>query len=56
MTPAEAAAKLDAITAEPGRDNELKHIKADNILIAMVPDEVREAYYRLTNKVDLWFA
>lgn len=45
MTVEEAVAKLDALTGEhPGDDHE----EADEILLAMVPAEVRDAYHRLS--------
>jgi hypothetical protein len=45
MTTAEAVAALDALTGDnPARD----HDRADEILLAVVPDEVRDAYHRLS--------
>jgi hypothetical protein len=45
MTPNDAVAALDALTGDdPGDD----HDKADEILLAVVPIEVRDAYRRLS--------
>lgn len=51
MTPTQAVEQLDAMT---GKDPERDHAEADDILIAMVPLEVREAYVRLIFRSGFW--
>lgn len=52
MTPAEIAAKLDAID---GRiDPEADHDTADQLLLAAAPPEVADAYRRLVERADWW--
>ena len=35
-------------------DPEMMHVSADNILLALVPEEVREAYDRVVKAADWW--
>jgi len=51
MTIEEAVAKLDTIT---GGDGEGAHCHADEVLLAMVPPEVADAYRRLEERADFW--
>lgn len=54
MTPEQAVAELDSITHG---DPEGAHGEGDDILLAVVPDEVREAYNRLRARVGgFWYA
>ena len=46
-----AVADLDAID---GTDPESAHAKADDILLALVPPDVREAYHELWDRCDWW--
>lgn len=52
LTPAEAVRKLDAIKAG---DPEGSHGDADDIVLSVVPDEVREAYWRACVRDDGWW-
>jgi hypothetical protein len=49
----DAVRMLDALT---GADPERDHGQADEILLASVPAEVREAYLRLTGRASWWAA
>lgn len=51
MTPEEAVAALDAID---GADGEVAHGEADDILLELVPVEVREARVRLVKRARFW--
>jgi len=51
MTPAEAVAALDAIDL---RYPEAAHIEAEDILLDLVPLEVREAHQRLVDNCAWW--
>lgn len=51
MTPEEAVAALDAMSVA---DPEAAHGEADEILLKLVPDEVREAYQRLVARAPWW--
>jgi hypothetical protein len=58
MTPEEAVAALDVLT---GDNPETDHEQADEILLAVVPPEVRAAYarlsgdhYRQESRTDWW--
>lgn len=54
MTPEEAVQALDAL---PGRDAEGEHGTAENILLAFVPAEVRDAYQRAAARAGgYWYA
>src|SRR5262245_31823136 len=46
-----AVEMLDALT---GRDAAADHHLADDVLLDVVPDEVREAYVRLRDRVAAW--
>lgn len=52
LTPAEAVQKLDAIKAG---DPERNHGDADDIILSVVPDEVREAYWRACVRDGRWW-
>lgn len=52
LTPAEAVQKLDAIKAG---DPERNHGDADDIVLSVVPDEVREAYCRAYERDYGWW-
>lgn len=52
LTPAEAAALLDAIDADG--DPEAAHGEADAVLLATVDWEVREAHDRLLGRARWW--
>ena len=52
LTPAEAVQKLDAIKAG---DPERNHGDADRIVLSVVPDEVREAYWRAYERDYGWW-
>lgn len=51
MDASEAVARLDAIV--PG-DPESAHDEADDVLLALVPPEVAEAYRRLVGRSPWW--
>lgn len=51
MTFSEAVAALDAIDAS---DPETAHIKADEILLALLPNRVTRAYDELVGRCDWW--
>lgn len=53
MDEAEAIAKLDAID---GSDGEGAHATADEVLLALVSPEAREAYDRVVERADFWDA
>jgi hypothetical protein len=55
MTVEEAVAKLDALETPGHRDSEGSHSEADDILLAVVPVEVREAYERVQDRADGWW-
>lgn len=46
-----AVATLDAVSAG---DPEMAHVKADQVLLALVPNEVQQAYDRLVERCDWW--
>lgn len=52
MTPEEAIQKLDAI---PGDCPEEGHYRADEILLALVPPDVRDAYNRVADRAGAWW-
>lgn len=52
LTPDEAVRKLDAI--KPG-DKEVNHGYADDVVLSVVPDEVREAYCRARKRDGGWW-
>ena len=51
MTAADAVTALDNIA---GDDHERAHSAADDILIALVPDEIRAAYQRVQQRCSWW--
>jgi hypothetical protein len=53
LTSAAAVEQLDAI---PGDDPERAHGLADDVLLACVPAEVREAYERVAARCGWWAA
>jgi hypothetical protein len=53
LTPGEAVFCLDTISAD---DPEAAHGRADDILLAAVPVEVREAYKRVVDRCPWWGA
>jgi hypothetical protein len=53
MTESEAVAALDALTTE---DPEAAHIKAEDTLLALVPEAVRVAFERAASRVGFWYA
>ena len=53
MTIEEAVAKLDALEKY---DAESAHIAADDVLLLMVPPEVREAWERAQERIGFWYA
>lgn len=57
MSPEEAVAMLDALPAESASDVEGSHIKADQIILAVVPKKVSDAYERFAERAGgLWYA
>jgi hypothetical protein len=50
MTEAEAIAALDALHSEPEED----HLRADSILLEVVPPTVADAYRRLVARSEWW--
>jgi hypothetical protein len=52
MTESEAVAALDALVDDPNAS----HIKADDILCAVVPKAVADAYHRAADRVTFWYA
>ncbi len=52
LTPAEAVQRLDAIKAG---DPERNHGDADDIVLSVVPEEVREAYWRACVRDGRWW-
>jgi len=47
----------DAVKAlDKNYGGEEGHMEADSILLEFVPDEVKDAYIRLTNREDFWYA
>ena len=54
MTAEEAIAKLDAID---GGDTEVAHSDAGDVLLAFVPIEVRDAWFRVNSRAGgFWYA
>jgi len=51
MITADAVAALDVLS---GDDPEDAHSKADDILLALVPDEISAAYRRLQSRCGWW--
>lgn len=51
MSPEEAIADLDAIYTDSPED---AHCEADRVLLAAVPEGVREAYERVRENCDWW--
>lgn len=51
LTPEEAVRRLDALT---GDDPEVDHGKADEILLAALPPEVRQAHAKLIERAVWW--
>jgi len=43
--------ELDAL---PGTDGEKLHARADDIILNALPEEVRAAYRRVTERADFW--
>lgn len=56
MTNQEAIDKLNKIAEENQDDCEVLHIKADEVLLAMVPEEVAVAYDTLRERQGFWYA
>lgn len=53
MTVDEAVAAIDALS---GDDAEADHGRADDVLLAIAPPAVRDAYDRLTERAPWWAA
>lgn len=48
-----AVADLESI---PIGDNEAVHVRADEILLACVPEEVRRTYKKIQEDITFWYA
>ena len=55
LTKSEAVAKLNELADNPGDDPERTHGTADDVLLAYVPEDVREAYQAVVD-ASLWWA
>ena len=58
MTTEEAVTALNALAQEPNKwgdtDPEVDHIRADEVLLAIVPTEVVEAYNAVVDRSGWW--
>lgn len=54
MTPADAVAELDAMDPPQEGSDWVYHSDADEILLALVPPEVADAYQRLQDRCLYW--
>lgn len=62
MTEQEAIKALDAIQSDAngmsrrnGSDPEAAHVDADNVLLDLAGPEVRDAYWRVAERVGAWW-